>query len=91
MQWLSSAIASGRIFDLVAAMMLAEMAVLWLYRRVSGRGPGTREVLSSIGAGLCLVLAFRCASAGWPMAWTAFFLSGALAAHVLDLEARLRR
>lgn len=91
MEWLSQAIATGRMFDIIAIVMVVEAAGLWLYRRISGHGPGTREVLASIGAGFCLVVAFRVAMAGAATAWTLFFLSCALAAHVLDMERRLRR
>lgn len=90
MQWLNAMISSGRIFDLIAGLMLTEVVALWGWRRATGRGLRMSDVVVSIGAGLCLVLAFRSLSVGWPYVVTAIFLIGALAAHLLDLFSRLR-
>lgn len=91
MPWLNSAITSGMIFDIIAALMVIEVIVLVAHRRLSGRGLATRAVLTSVGAGFCLILAFKAFLAGAAVAWIGLFLSGALAAHLLDLEYRLRR
>lgn len=91
MRWLNDAIASGMVFDLIAVLMVVEALGLIVHARTSGRGLGTRAILASIGAGFFLVVAFKSVISGASAAWTGFFLSGALAAHVVDLEGRLRR
>ena len=91
MHWLDDVLGSGLIFDCIAALMIIEAAALLAYCRRSGRGPGARALLASIGAGFFLILAFKSFIGGASAAWTGFFLSGALAAHVMDLEVRMRR
>ncbi len=90
MQAMNELITSGRVFDVIAALMAIEAVALLLYRRSSG-GAGTRAVLMSVGAGFFLVIAFRAFVSGAPVAWTGAFLTCALVVHVIDLEARLRR
>jgi hypothetical protein len=82
--------ASGRLIDLILALMVAEASALGLWRWWSGRGPGPVAVLANLAAGACLMLALRAAltAAGLPavLGW----LSLALVAHLFDLALRLR-
>lgn len=81
---------SGRIVDLILALMLVEalilggLAVAW-----RGRFP-LAGLLLNLAAGACLLLALRAVliGAGWVMA--GFWLTMALMAHLSDLIHRLR-
>lgn len=81
---------SGRIVELILAVMLLEAIALMAWRRRRGRGPGRVGVLVNLGAGACLVLALRAClvGAGWP--WIALWLALAFCAHAGDLWIRLR-
>lgn len=77
--------------ELVIGITLAEGMALVLYRRVTGRGLRTLDIVPNLAAGLCLMAALRCVvqSAGWM--WVALFLALAGAAHLIDLRARWQR
>lgn len=81
-------IESGRIVDLILAMLALEAIGLAWWRRARG---GLLPFLPGLAAGACLLLALRAATtaAAWP--WIAVALLGALVAHLLDLGVRLRR
>lgn len=81
---------SGRIVDLILALMLVEavvicgLALIWRVRiPVAG-------LLLNLAAGACLLLALRAVltGAGWALAGV--WLTLALLAHVSDLVHRLR-
>ena len=83
--------ASGLVVDLILLLVAAECVALWLYRRLTGRGPGLRALLPTILAGVGLMLALRGALAGgrdW--IWIAAPLAFALLAHLWDLALRWR-
>jgi len=86
-QW----ILSGRAVDAALVLMLVEGLALWILRQRSGRGLAAFELVPSLLAGGCLLGALRAAltDAAWP--WIALALTGALVAHVLDMQQRLRR
>lgn len=79
---------SGRVADIVLAVMVIETLVLVAIRVLKGRGFAVRYVISNMMAGLFLVLALKAAlvDAAWP--WIAASLSAAFAAHVADLSLR---
>lgn len=82
---------SGRIVDLILALMLLEalvVCVLGLALRYRLPVPG---LLFNLAAGASLLLALRAVltDSGWMVA--GFWLSCALIAHVSDLYMRLRR
>ncbi|WP_158045497.1 hypothetical protein [Skermanella pratensis] len=82
--------AGGRIIDAILVLVAIEAAALtaWLGRR--GRARLARALLPNLASGACLMLALRTALVdGW-WGWIALSLAGSLAAHVLDLAARLR-
>lgn len=88
---MSDLIANGRIVDIVLGFVVLEIALLTVYRRVSGRGIAARDLLFNLLAGVCLLLALRSALAGAAWIWIAVWLSAALLAHVADLARRWRR
>ena len=88
---MDSLFTSGRIADLVLAVLVLEAIVLtWRHAR-SGAGPPPGVFAPMIGAGVLLVLALRCALTGAPWPWMALLLSGAGLVHLLDLRQRWKR
>lgn len=81
---------SGRIVDLIVALLIVEAALLLGWRRITGRGPAATDLLANLLAGLFLLLALRAAlvHAGW--GWIAVCLGAALVAHVADVARRWR-
>jgi hypothetical protein len=77
--------------DIVLAFMVVEGFALWIWRRYSGRGLATREILVMLSGGLCLTLALRAALTAQTWIWVALPLIGALVVHVIDLRDRLSR
>jgi len=83
--------ASGLIIDLIILLVVAECIAIWLYRRLTGRGPELRLLLPTILAGFGLILALRAAlgqERDW--IWIAAPLAVALVAHLWDLALRWR-
>ena len=80
--------ATGRIADLVIALMALEAITLIAYRRVTGHGIGTTQVLSNLAAGVCLFIALRLALTGAQWTWIGVVLAASLAAHLADLKSR---
>lgn len=76
--------ASGRFVDAVIGLTVLEGLGLWLWRRLTGRGPGSLMWLPNLAAGLCLMLALRAALSGAPWPWIALALAAAGASHALD-------
>jgi hypothetical protein len=87
----SGLFASGRVVDLVLALMVLEGALLFWLRRRSARGVPVGEMLAFLLAGACLLLALRAALVGASWPWVALPLAGAFAAHLTDLGLRWRR
>jgi len=77
--------------DLVLIVVAFEAAVLWGYRRTTGRGLGSLAILRLLLPGAFLVLALRAAllDAGW--VWIGLWLALGGLAHAVDLAYRLRR
>ena len=82
--------ASGRIVDLILALMAAEAVVLAVHYRRTGRGVPLPDLAVNLAAGAGLLLALRAALTGAVWAWTAGWLTLALAAHLADLARRWR-
>jgi hypothetical protein len=82
---------SGRIVDVVVALMLLEaLLLIWLHAR-HRRGPAPADLLPNLAAGLFLLLALRGALVGAHWSWLAASLAAALAAHLVDLARRWPR
>jgi hypothetical protein len=84
-------VASGRVVDLILAVMVAEAVALGAWRAYSGRGIGLADLLVSLSAGVALLLALRFAltGAGWQAIAAALAAGGAL--HAADLARRWPR
>lgn len=83
-------LASGRLVDLIIALVVIEIVVLFLYRALTGRGIALSDLLPNILAGAFLLIALRFAlsDAGWmPICLS---LTAAGLAHVIDLTRRWR-
>jgi len=81
-------LASGRIIDLILALMVLEVGILALYHVKTGRGIAPTGLLLNQLAGFGLMLAARCALIGSWWGWTAVSLILALLAHGADLRHR---
>jgi hypothetical protein len=81
---------SGRIVDLIVALMLLEGIALLVYWRRTGRGIATLDWVWNLLAGYFLLLALRAALVRADWRWIALCLALAFAAHLADLWRRLR-
>lgn len=81
---------SGRIVDLILALMILEAAALVALARAFPGRIRLAGLLFNLAAGACLLLALRAVlnDAGWPVAGA--WLALALVAHLADLNQRLR-
>lgn len=82
---------SGHIADVIIALMVVESVVLISLGWARGRGIPPLQIITTIGAGLCLVLALRAAMTASDWRFIAAFLAAALIAHLADLLARWPR
>lgn len=82
--------ASGRLIEIVVALMLLEFGVLVVLRRRGGGVP-LAGLLAVLVAGACLMLAVRAALLDQSPAVITAWLVGGLVAHVADLAARWQR
>ncbi len=78
-------VSSGRMADLVLAVLAVEAVVLVLLHRYGGRGPGLRRVLPFLVAGALFALALRAALVGAAWPWIAGPLTAAGVAHLVEL------
>ena len=85
---LEALFASGRIADVVLAVLVLEGLIIHFHHRLTARGPSLGRVMPFLVAGGCLLLAWRTAAAGlaWPL--PAVLLLAAGAAHLVDLLRR---
>lgn len=93
--WFESALRSGLLIDMVLAFTVLEAVLLTLYlsRRQSTWRRRLRplDVLPTLAAGLCLMLALRAVLVQAHWLWIAAALAAAFVAHVGDLQRRLRQ
>lgn len=80
--------ASGRIIDLVLVLVLAEIILLFGWRRRTGKGPYPLSLLPNILAGAALMLGLRLALVQAWWGWIALCLIFSLLAHLTDLRNR---
>ena len=85
---MSELFASGRIVDLILALVVLEAAALVVYRSRRGRGPTLFNMGPTLLAGAALLGAVRLALVQAWWGWVALSLLGALLAHALDLWTR---
>jgi len=79
---------TGKLVDLIVGLVGIEAAALLIFRSVTGRGPSAIAMIANLLAGTFLLLALRNALAGAEWGWIAACLTGALAAHLVDLRLR---
>ena len=82
---------SGRIIDLILALVALETLLLLGIHIRRGGGIAPRALLANLLAGACLLLALRGALTGADWIWPALFLLLALPAHLIDLYGRWNR
>jgi hypothetical protein len=82
---------SGRIVDLILALMVLEALIICVLAMATRYRLPVAGLLLNLAAGACLLLALRAVltDAGWTVA--GFWLALALVAHIGDLIQRLRR
>ena len=83
--------ASGRVVELILALVAAEGAALLVLHRRTGRGPSALPLLCNLAAGAGLMLALRASLVGAPWTAVAGWLLVALGAHAGEMVWRLRR
>lgn len=83
-------VSSGRIVDLVLAVMVLEIGLI-LWRRSGGRGGLAADLLLAFAPGICLLLALRAALTGGGWIPVAGWIALSLPFHLADLARRLRR
>ncbi len=83
-------VASGRIIDVIVAMMLVEAIALYAVHRRTGRGIAPPDILINLAAGASLMLAVRAALTGAGTGWLLLCLGVSLCAHIGDLGRRWR-
>lgn len=81
-------ILSGRVADLILLLVIAEAGGLFLWNRLTGRGPYLRDMAATMLAGAFLVLALRAALMGAGWMWIAAPLAASFLAHGADLLRR---
>jgi len=90
MSVLADLYASGRVADLLVALVILEaVGLIWLHRRVGRSGVPWGIVLNlTTGAALVMALGAALRGAAWP--WIGTWLILALVGHVADLLLRWR-
>ena len=91
MDLLRELILSGRIIDIVVAVLLLELIAISVLHRTRGTGIAPYPLLVNIGAGGSLALAVKASVTGAGWQWIAIWLVASLVFHVLDLGARWRK
>jgi hypothetical protein len=88
---MSALFASGRIVDLILALVVLEAVLLAVLHRRTGRAPAPTALAPNLCAGAALLVALRCALTGAWWGWVAAALLAALVAHGWDLSSRWQR
>ncbi len=87
---MSELFASGHIVDLIIVFTAIEVTAVVAYRRRTGRGLPSGDLISTLLSGICLMIALRCALTGLWWGWIGLCLGLALVAHLNDLARRWR-
>ncbi len=82
--------ASGRIVDLILALVVLEAVLFALLNRRAVDYPRRIDLWLGLLPGACLLLALRSVQSGAAWTWTAFWLGCALATHLADVARRWR-
>lgn len=87
---MGSLIGSGRLVEGILVLTLLEWCALAIYNRRTGRGVAQSDFAANLLSGMFLLVALREALVGAWWGWVAAGLTGALAAHLVDLGRRWR-
>jgi hypothetical protein len=82
--------ASGRIVDLILALVVFEAILFALLNRRAIDRDRRIDLWLGLLPGACLLLALRSAQTGAAWTWTAFWLGCAFATHLADVARRWR-
>lgn len=83
--------ATGRIVDLIPALVVLEMLAVTILRWRTGHGIAVVDFISSLAPGVALLLAFRAQAGARDWTPAAAWLVVALVAHLADLVRRWKR
>ena len=83
--------ASGRIIDLILALVVLEVLAVAMFRRRTGRGIAFLDFVASLAPGVALLLALRAQAGGHAWTQVAVWLTVALLMHVVDVARRWQR
>ena len=81
---------SGRIFDVVLAVLVLEGLVLAVYWLRTGRGVPPTGLMMFLASGAFLIAAFRASALGAPWLLSSLFLTLAFVVHLVELRGRWR-
>lgn len=76
--------ASGLVLDIALGVLLLELVALRIWRGAAAHG-----LVVTLGAGGCLLLAWRFSLSGMAWPWVGAALLAALGLHLVDLAGRL--
>ncbi len=79
---------SGRVVDLLLAVVAIEVVIILLLRRLFRKDIAMSGILAAMLPGVLLLLALRAALLQTHWVWIASFLLLAFAAHLADLRVR---
>ena len=85
-RWFASLLTSPHWVDLIAVLTALEGLLI-----IRWRGLPPLATVRMLLPALCLLLALRCALAGWAWPWVPLALTAALVVHLWDLAARWGR
>ena len=91
MRELSEWVRSGRIVDLILALVLLEALLLWAWRARLPARPQGLDLIGVLAPGVCLLMALRGALTGAVWTVIAGWLAAALLPHLFDLARRFGR
>jgi asparagine N-glycosylation enzyme membrane subunit Stt3 len=80
---------SGRIIDVILAIVVLEAVLLFVLRQITGRGLTLLEIAGLLLSGVFLILAVRAALTGAPWYMVSLLLLLSFAAHLWELSRRL--
>ena len=82
--------ASGTVVNIAITFTVVELAALWIFHRLTGRGLAPDEYLLNGLAGLCLMVSLRAGLAEWWILMALGLLAAGIA-HLCDLYQRTER
>ncbi|MEM9028587.1 MAG: hypothetical protein AAGC70_09495 [Pseudomonadota bacterium] len=81
-------IRSGRVADLILALLGLEFLLILLWRQLRGQRLAVMQLWPFFASGACLVCAFRSGVQQDDWQWTAMWFAAAFVVHLIDLKQR---